>query len=57
MTTFQFILQIFNIFGIIAMTAFAAATKDQISRIFAVIGVVCFTLSLLFRLTATYIGG
>ena len=57
MTTFQFILQIFNIFGIVVTTAFAATAKDQIDRFFSILGVVCFTLSLLLRMTLIYIGG
>lgn len=55
MTTAQYILHLFTILAIIDMTAFAVKS-DGAGRFFSWFAVVCFALSLVVRLTATYIG-
>jgi hypothetical protein len=56
MTTFEFALSIFNLVGIIFLTAWATKAKPGVEQILSIFGIVCFALSLALRLTAINVG-
>jgi hypothetical protein len=56
MTTFEFALSIFNLVGIIFLTAWATKAKPGVEKMLSIFGIVCFALSLALRLTAIYVG-
>jgi uncharacterized protein with PQ loop repeat len=56
LTTFEFALALFNLYGIIFLTVWASTAKYGLEKGFAIFGIVCFALSLTLRLAKIYVG-